>query len=65
MALPYSAINLLGLLARTLAGQDPGTPPSLTAAADPLGAELYLDLVMMAVKVDYRDTSSPSLGYGS
>ena len=65
MALPYSAMNLLGLLARTLAGQDPGTPPPLTAAADLWGAELYLDLVVMAVKVDLRDPSSQRLVSGS
>ena len=65
MALPYSAMNLLGLLARTLAGQDPGTPPPLTAAAELWGAELYLDLVVMAVKVDLRDPSSQRLVSGS
>ena len=61
MALPYSAMNLLGLLARSLAGPDLGTPPA--SAAGPLwGAELYLDLVLLAVKTDSPGTPANRLG---
>lgn len=50
-ALPYSAINLLGLAARALAGPgDEGRP----AASRDWGAELYLDLIVLAVKCDPR-----------
>lgn len=53
MALPYSALNLLGLLSRSMAGQDLGRPPAAVAGV-PWGAELYLDLVVLAVKTDPR-----------
>jgi len=44
-ALPYTALNLLGALARALAGQD---------------AELYLDLIVLAVKPTPADPDRPA-----
>jgi SAM-dependent methyltransferase len=58
-ALPYSAINLLGVAARALAGPgDEGRPDEGRsegpAAGRDWGAELYLDLIVLAVKRDPR-----------
>ena len=60
MALPYSALNLLGLLARSLTGQDLGLSPE-TGSGVTLGAELYLDLVVLAVKTDTNTTLAPKM----
>ncbi|MEB3242407.1 MAG: class I SAM-dependent methyltransferase [Cyanobacteriota bacterium] len=56
-ALPYSAVNLLGALARALATPRGDAPPRQEGAAvrparGGWGAELYLDLVVLAVKAD-------------
>ncbi|MEB3335634.1 MAG: class I SAM-dependent methyltransferase [Cyanobacteriota bacterium] len=56
-ALPYSALNGLGVLARALAGPDVDGWPGVIADGRPTalrgwGAELYLDLVVLASKPD-------------
>jgi len=58
MALPYSVLNLVGLLARSLAGDDLGRPPAADQGG-PWGAELYLDLVVLAVKTDFLCPPDP------
>lgn len=65
-ALPYSAINLLGVLARSLAGGgDDGRPGDRhsegAAARGDWGAEIYLDLIVLAVKHKPRDTRASRL----
>jgi len=55
MALPYSALNLLGLLARSISSRE-SVSPEPSASGGPWGAELYLDLVLLAVKTDPRGT---------
>jgi len=57
-ALPYAAANLLGALARLLASREGQGP----AAGRGWGAELYLDLVVLAVKTDRRGIPAPKLG---
>jgi len=61
MALPYSALNLLGLLARSISSRK-SMNPEPSASGGPWGAELYLDLVMLAVKSDPQDTQALRLG---
>ena len=51
-ALPYAAANLLGALARQLAGREGQATAEGPAAGRLWGAELYLDLVVLAVKPD-------------
>ena len=51
-ALPYAAANLLGALARQLAGRQGQAAAEGPAAGRLWGAELYLDLVVLAVKPD-------------
>lgn len=51
-ALPYAAANLLGALARQLAGRQGQATADAPAAGRGWDAELYLDLVVLAVKTD-------------
>lgn len=61
-ALPYTAFNLLGALSRRLASRQSQAGPDAPAVGPPWGAELYLDLVLLAVKTDPRGTPTPRLG---
>jgi SAM-dependent methyltransferase len=61
-ALPYTAFNLLGALYRRLTSRQGQPGPDSPAVGPPWGAELYLDLVLLAVKTDPRGTPTPRLG---
>jgi SAM-dependent methyltransferase len=60
-SLPYSVINLLGALGRFLAGPlDDGRANPAVANGRGWGAELYLDLVVLALKGEPRVPAPPT-----